>query len=68
VARLDALVVGRQRHQVVLAVVVLAALEQAPALAFGVLMVFLLIVGSNWIMPHMNHNMMPMGPIMRMLR
>jgi cytochrome o ubiquinol oxidase subunit IV len=30
------------------------------ALAFGVLVVFLLIVGSLWIMSNMNHNMMPM--------
>jgi cytochrome o ubiquinol oxidase operon protein cyoD len=38
------------------------------ALAFGVLIVFLLIVGSLWIMTHMNHNMMPMDQIMRMQR
>jgi cytochrome o ubiquinol oxidase operon protein cyoD len=36
------------------------------ALAFGVLIVFLVIVGSLWIMAHMNHNMMPMDQIMRM--
>jgi cytochrome o ubiquinol oxidase operon protein cyoD len=36
------------------------------ALAFGVLIVFLLIVGSLWIMTHLNHNMMPMERIMRM--
>ena len=30
------------------------------ALAFGVLIVFLLIGGSIWIMSHLNHNMMPM--------
>jgi cytochrome o ubiquinol oxidase subunit IV len=36
------------------------------ALAFGVLIVFLVIVGSLWIMAHMNHNMMPMQQIMQM--
>ena len=38
------------------------------ALAFGVLIVFLLIVGSLWIMANMNHNMMPMEEIMQMQR
>jgi cytochrome o ubiquinol oxidase operon protein cyoD len=38
------------------------------ALAFGVLIVFLIITGSLWIMAHMNHNMMPMDQIMRMQR
>jgi cytochrome o ubiquinol oxidase operon protein cyoD len=38
------------------------------ALAFGVLIVFLIIVGSLWIMSHMNHNMMPMDQIMQMQR
>jgi cytochrome o ubiquinol oxidase operon protein cyoD len=38
------------------------------ALAFGVLIVFLLICGSLWIMNHMNHNMMPMEQIMQMQR
>jgi len=32
------------------------------ALAFGVLVVFLLIAGSLWIMAHLNENMMPMSP------
>jgi cytochrome o ubiquinol oxidase subunit IV len=36
------------------------------ALMFGVLIVFLVIVGSLWIMTHLNHNMMPMERIMRM--
>jgi len=36
------------------------------ALMFGVLIVFLLIVGSLWIMTHLNHNMMPMERIMQM--
>jgi cytochrome o ubiquinol oxidase operon protein cyoD len=38
------------------------------ALAFGVLIVFLVITGSLWIMSHLNHNMMPMGQIMNMQR
>ena len=38
------------------------------ALAFGVLIVFLVIGGSLWIMTHLNHNMMPMDEIMRMQR
>jgi cytochrome o ubiquinol oxidase operon protein cyoD len=38
------------------------------ALAFGVLIVFLIIAGSLWIMAHMNNNMMPMDQIMRMQR
>ena len=38
------------------------------ALAFGVLIVFLLIAGSLWIMVHLNQNMMPMDQIMQMQR
>lgn len=38
------------------------------ALAFGVLIVLLLLVGSLWIMANLNHNMMPMDQIMRMQR
>lgn len=38
------------------------------ALAFGVLIVMLLVFGSVWIMLHLNHNMMPMDQIMRMQR
>jgi cytochrome o ubiquinol oxidase subunit IV len=38
------------------------------ALAFGVLIVLLLIAGSLWIMSHMNHNMLPMDQIMQMQR
>ena len=38
------------------------------ALAFGVLIVVLVIVGSLWIMANLNHNMMPMDQIMRMQR
>ena len=38
------------------------------ALAFGLLIVMLLVFGSLWIMLHLNHNMMPMDQIMRMQR
>ena len=38
------------------------------ALAFGLLIVFLVIGGSLWIMDHLNANMMPMDQIMRMQR
>ena len=38
------------------------------ALAFGVLIVFLLIVGSLWIMTHLNHNMVSMEHIIQMQR
>jgi cytochrome o ubiquinol oxidase subunit IV len=38
------------------------------ALAFGILIVFMVIVGSLWIMGHLNHNMMPMHQIMQMQR
>jgi cytochrome o ubiquinol oxidase operon protein cyoD len=38
------------------------------ALAFGVLIVLLVIAGSLWIMAHLNHNMMPMDQIMQMQR
>jgi cytochrome o ubiquinol oxidase operon protein cyoD len=38
------------------------------ALAFGVLIVILLMAGSLWIMANLNHNMMPMDQIMRMQR
>jgi cytochrome o ubiquinol oxidase operon protein cyoD len=38
------------------------------ALAFGVLIVVLVIGGSLWIMTNLNHNMMPMDQIMQMQR
>jgi cytochrome o ubiquinol oxidase operon protein cyoD len=38
------------------------------ALAFGVLIVILLMGGSLWIMAHLNHNMMPMDQMMKMQR
>ena len=36
------------------------------ALAFGLLIVFLVVAGTLWIMDHMNQNMMPIDQIMRM--
>ena len=36
------------------------------ALAFGLLVVFLVVGGSIWIMEHLNRNMMPMDQIMQM--
>src|SRR5258706_4203687 len=38
------------------------------ALAFGILIVLLVMAGSLWIMGHMNQNMMPMDQIMQMQR
>ena len=38
------------------------------ALAFGVLIVLLVMSGSLWIMSHLNANMMPMDKIMQMQR
>ena len=38
------------------------------ALAFGLLIVGLIIFGSVWIMAHLNHNLMPMEQVMRMQR
>jgi cytochrome o ubiquinol oxidase operon protein cyoD len=38
------------------------------ALAFGVLVVFLIGAGSIWIMDHLNQNMMPMEQMMQMQR
>ena len=38
------------------------------ALAFGVLIVFLVVTGSLWIIAHMNHDMMPMDQLMQMQR
>jgi cytochrome o ubiquinol oxidase operon protein cyoD len=43
-------------------------LNNVMALAFGVLIVLLLLAGSLWIMAHLNHNMMPMNQIMQMQR
>ena len=38
------------------------------ALAFGVMIVLLVVVGSVWIMAHLNHNMMPMDQMLKMQR
>jgi cytochrome o ubiquinol oxidase operon protein cyoD len=38
------------------------------ALAFGLLIVFLVIGGSLWIMANLNHSMMPMDQLMQMQR
>jgi cytochrome o ubiquinol oxidase operon protein cyoD len=38
------------------------------ALAFGLLIVTLIVGGSLWIMYHLNHNMMPMDQMMHMQR
>lgn len=38
------------------------------ALAFGLLITFLIIAGSLFIMVNLNHNMMPMDQVMRMQR
>jgi cytochrome o ubiquinol oxidase subunit IV len=38
------------------------------ALAFGVLIVGLIVGGSLWIMQHLNHNMLPMSEILKMQR
>ena len=38
------------------------------ALAFGLLIVMLLVFGSLWIMTHLDHNVMPMERMMQMQR
>jgi cytochrome o ubiquinol oxidase operon protein cyoD len=38
------------------------------ALAFGILIVCLVVFGSLWVMSHMNHNMMPVDQLMQMQR
>jgi cytochrome o ubiquinol oxidase subunit IV len=38
------------------------------ALAFGLLIVGLVVFGSVWIMGHLNHNLMPMQQLMQMQR
>ncbi|MDH6233074.1 cytochrome o ubiquinol oxidase operon protein cyoD [Mesorhizobium soli] len=38
------------------------------ALAFGTLVVFLIVIGSIWIMANLNYNMMPTGQLMQMQR
>jgi cytochrome o ubiquinol oxidase subunit IV len=41
-------------------------INNALALAFGVLMVGLIVFGSVWVMAHLNHNMMPMQQLLQM--
>lgn len=36
------------------------------ALAYGIMVVFLVVIGSIWIMNHLNQNMMPMNQLMGM--
>jgi cytochrome o ubiquinol oxidase operon protein cyoD len=36
------------------------------ALAYGLMVVFLIVVGSIWIMDHLNHNMMSMEEMKNM--
>jgi len=38
------------------------------ALAFGILIVFLVVAGSLWIMANLDYNMLPMSELMRMQR
>jgi cytochrome o ubiquinol oxidase subunit IV len=38
------------------------------ALAFGILIVALIVAGSLWIMAHLNHRMMPVDEVVRMQR
>ena len=38
------------------------------ALAFGLLIVMLIVLGSLWIMTHLDHNVMPMERLMQMQR
>jgi cytochrome o ubiquinol oxidase operon protein cyoD len=38
------------------------------ALAFGLLIVMLLVFGSLWIMSNLNHQQMPMDQLMKMQR
>jgi cytochrome o ubiquinol oxidase subunit IV len=40
------------------------SMNNVMALTFGVFVVFVLIVGSVWIMTHLNHNMIPMERLM----
>jgi cytochrome o ubiquinol oxidase subunit IV len=44
------------------------SMNNVMALTFGVFIVFVLIVGSMWIMTHLNHNMIPMERLMQMQR
>ena len=44
------------------------SLNNVLALAFGLLIVFLLLVGSLWIMTNLNHNMVTMEQLIQMRR
>jgi cytochrome o ubiquinol oxidase subunit IV len=44
------------------------SMNNVMALMFGVFVVFVLIVGSVWIMTHLNQNMIPMERLMQMQR
>ena len=44
------------------------SLNNIMALAFGLLIVMLLVFGSLWIMNHLDHNVMPMERLMQMQR
>jgi cytochrome o ubiquinol oxidase operon protein cyoD len=44
------------------------SMNNVMALMFGVFVVFVLIVGSVWIMTHLNQNMIPMERLMHMQR
>ena len=48
-----------QPHDSILSETVSYVIGLVLALAFGVLIVFLVMVGTIWIMGHMNSNMMP---------
>jgi cytochrome o ubiquinol oxidase operon protein cyoD len=43
-------------------------INNSMALAFGLLIVMLLVFGSLWIMAHLNHHYLPMDAILRMQR
>jgi cytochrome o ubiquinol oxidase operon protein cyoD len=44
------------------------SINNVMALAFGLLIVMLLVFGSLWIMTHLDHNVMPMERLMQMQR
>jgi len=44
------------------------SINNVMALAFGLLIVMLLVFGSLWIMTHLDHNVMPMERMMQMQR
>ena len=44
------------------------SMNNVMALTFGVFIVFVLIVGSVWIMSHLSHNLIPMERLMQMQR